>query len=76
MRLVADEDSETVADMAVDTIEAIPRHGSVAIDDLARAGKGDVLIAMTCKPFRTEVVEAVEIARAQGEAATKTAMAR
>lgn len=55
-----------LADMAVDTIEAIPRHGSVAIDDLARAGKGDVLIAMTCKPFRTEVVEAVEIARTQG----------
>ena len=55
-----------LADMAVDTIEAIPRHGSVAIDDLARAGKGDVLIAMTCKPFRTEVVEAVEVARKQG----------
>ncbi len=54
-----------LADMAVDTIDAIPRHGSVAIDDLARAGKGDVLIAMTCKPFRTEVVEAVEIARKQ-----------
>lgn len=55
-----------LADMAIDTIEAIPRHGSVAIDDLARAGIGDVLIAMTCKPFRAEVVEAVEIARAQG----------
>ena len=42
-----------LADMAVDTIEAIPRHGSVAADDLARAGKGDVLIAMTCKPYRS-----------------------
>ena len=55
-----------LADMAVDTIEAIPRHGSVAVDDLARAGREDVLIAMTCKPYRTEVVEAVELARQQG----------
>ncbi len=55
-----------LADMAVDTIEAIPRHGSVAVDDLARAGRGDVLIAMTCKPYRTEVVEAVALARQQG----------
>lgn len=55
-----------LAGMAVDTIEAIPRHGSVAIDDLARAGNGDVLIAITCKPYRTEIVEAVEIAREQG----------
>ena len=55
-----------LANMAVDTIEAIPRHGSVAIDDLARAGKGDVLIAMTCKPYRTEVVEAVALASAAG----------
>jgi len=55
-----------LADMAVDTIEAIPRHGSVAIDDLARAGKDDVLIAITCKPYRTEVVEAVALARQQG----------
>ncbi len=55
-----------LADMAVDTIEAIPRHGSVAADDLARAGPNDVLIAMTCKPYRTEVVDAVALARQQG----------
>lgn len=55
-----------LADMAVDTIEAIPRPGSVAIDDLARAASGDVLIAITCKPYRSEVVEAVALARAQG----------
>ncbi len=55
-----------LADMAVDTIEAIPRYGSVALDDLARAKAGDVLIAITCKPYRTEVVEAVELARAEG----------
>lgn len=55
-----------LADMAVDTIEAIPRHGSVATDDLARACEGDVLIAMTCKPYRAEVVDAVALARQQG----------
>jgi DNA-binding MurR/RpiR family transcriptional regulator len=44
----------------------IPRMGSVAVDDLARADKRDVLIAMTCKPYRTEVIEAVEVAREQG----------
>lgn len=55
-----------LADMAVDTIEAIPRYGSVAADDLARAEAGDVLIAITCKPYRTEVIEAVELARDEG----------
>ena len=55
-----------LADMAVDTVESIPRTGSTAIDDLARAGQGDVLLAMTCKPYRTEVIEAVALARQQG----------
>ena len=55
-----------LAGMAVDTIEAIPRPGSLAIDDIARAGKDDVLLAMTFKPYRSEVVEAVEVARDQG----------
>lgn len=45
---------------------AIPRMGSTAVDDLARADAQDVLIAITCKPYRTEVVEAVNIAREQG----------
>ena len=55
-----------LAGMAMDRIEAIPRPGSVAVDDLSRAGEGDVLIAMTFKPYRTEVVDAVDIARSQG----------
>jgi hypothetical protein len=38
---------------------AIPRPGSTATDDLAWADSRDVLIAMTCRPYRTEVVEAV-----------------
>jgi DNA-binding MurR/RpiR family transcriptional regulator len=45
---------------------AIPRPGSTPVDDLAWADKRDVLIAITCKPYRTEVVEAVKIAREQG----------
>jgi DNA-binding MurR/RpiR family transcriptional regulator len=45
---------------------AIPKPGSVATDDLAWADSRDVLIAMTCRPYRTEVIEAVGIAREQG----------
>lgn len=46
--------------------EAIPREGSTATDDLAWADRQDVLIAITCKPYRTEVVDAVKLARQQG----------
>jgi len=46
--------------------QAIPKNGSNSIDDLAWADKRDVLIAMTCKPFRTEVVNAVRLAKEQG----------
>ena len=42
------------------------RAGSTPVDDLAWADGRDVLIAVTCKPYRSEVVEAVSIARAQG----------
>lgn len=44
----------------------VPKAGSTALDDLAWANEQDVLIAITCKPYRTEVVEAVKIAREQG----------
>lgn len=53
------------AGLAFDTVTAIPQAGSLPIDDLARAGPGDVLIAMTFKPWRREVVGAVEAARAE-----------
>ncbi len=55
-----------LADMARDNVAAIPKRGGSAIDDLARAGGGDVLVAMTFKPFRSEVVRAVEAASRQG----------
>lgn len=45
---------------------AIPRMGSVATDDLAFADQRDVLIAITCKPYRTEVIDALAVAREQG----------
>ena len=45
---------------------AIPRPGNTALDDLAFAGPQDVLIAMTSKPYRTEVIDAVHVAREQG----------
>jgi len=55
-----------LASMAVDNITAIPRNGSLAIDDLVRAGSKDVLLAMTFKPYRNEVLEAVALAKQQG----------
>lgn len=55
-----------LASTGMKQFHAIPRPGSVATDDLAWADERDVLIAMTCRPFRTEVIEAVRIAREQG----------
>jgi DNA-binding MurR/RpiR family transcriptional regulator len=55
-----------LARMALDTVEAIPREGSLPIDDLARSDERDVLLAMTFRPYRTEVVEAAQSAVDQG----------
>jgi DNA-binding MurR/RpiR family transcriptional regulator len=55
-----------LASTGMEQFHAIPRPGSTAVDDLARADNRDVLIAMTSKPYRTEVVEAVRMAREQG----------
>ena len=41
---------------------AIPKAGSTAVDDMAWADERDVLIAMTMRPYRREVVEAVNMA--------------
>jgi len=54
--------------MALDTVVAVPRDGSLPIDDVAKAGPEDVLVALTFKPYRSEVVDAVSCARAQGAA--------
>lgn len=55
-----------LADMALGNVEAIPRLGSMALDEVGRLGKGDVLLAMTFKPYRREVVEAVVEAKRSG----------
>jgi len=55
-----------LAGMALDNVRAVPRDGDIPIDNLARAGAGDVLVAMTFKPYRREVVEAVAAAADQG----------
>lgn len=55
-----------LAGMAGLPIEPIPRFGSLAIDDLAHADTRDVMIAITFKPYRQEVVSAVAQAKAQG----------
>ena len=55
-----------LADMAVDTVQAIPREGGLAVDEIVRADERDVLLAMTFKPYRADVVEVVELARRQG----------
>lgn len=44
---------------------AIPRPGSTPTDDLAWADNRDVLIAMSMRPYRSEVVAAIEVAREQ-----------
>jgi len=45
---------------------AIPRPGSTPTDDLAWADNRDVMIAMSMRPYRSEVVAAIEVAREQG----------
>ncbi len=55
-----------LASTGMEGFHAIPRLGSAALDDLAGADGGDALIAITCRPYRSEVVAAVEVARKQG----------
>jgi DNA-binding MurR/RpiR family transcriptional regulator len=50
-----------VASMAVDNVTAIPVIG-LAIDDVVRMDERDALIAMTFRPYRAEVVDAVRLA--------------
>ncbi|MEL7397842.1 MAG: MurR/RpiR family transcriptional regulator [Pseudomonadota bacterium] len=54
-----------LASTGMKQFHAIPRPGSTAVDDLAWADERDVLVAMTCRPYRTEVIDAVRLAREQ-----------
>ena len=55
-----------LASTGMTRFHAIPRPGSVPVDDIAWADENDVLIAITCNPYRQEVVEAVQVAKEQG----------
>ncbi|MEM7074579.1 MAG: MurR/RpiR family transcriptional regulator [Pseudomonadota bacterium] len=55
-----------LASTGMANFHTIPRPGSTATDDLAWADNRDVLIAITCKPYRVEIVEAVTLAKEQG----------
>jgi len=44
----------------------IPQHGSLPIDDLVAITADDVLVTMTFRPYRAEVVELTRYAREQG----------
>ena len=48
------------------SFQPIPNAGTTAIDELAWSDARDVLIAMTIRPYRSEVVAAVRVAREQG----------
>ena len=55
-----------LASTGMTQFHAIPRPGSTPVDDLAWADGRDVLIAMSMRPYRSEVVAALEVAREQG----------
>ena len=55
-----------LASTGMTEFHAIPRPGSTPVDDLAWADEQDVLIAITCHPYRTEVIDAIKLARLQG----------
>lgn len=55
-----------LASTGMTQFHAVPRPGSTAVDDLAWADERDVLIAMTSRPYRAEVIAAIEVAREQG----------
>jgi DNA-binding MurR/RpiR family transcriptional regulator len=52
-----------IARMGLDNLVQVPHQGNLPIDDIARIGRGDVLLAMTFGPYRREVVDAVRLAK-------------
>ncbi len=55
-----------VARMIREHFILIPRHGSLAMDDMLHAGAGDLLFCMTFQPYRTDVLETMRFAKGQG----------
>lgn len=55
-----------LASTGMTQFHSIPRAGSTAVDDLAWADQRDVLIVMSMRPYRSEILEALAIAQEQG----------
>ncbi len=55
-----------VAAMIGADAHAIPGAGRLPVDDIGELGEGDVLVAMTFAPYRTEIVEATTFAAERG----------
>jgi DNA-binding MurR/RpiR family transcriptional regulator len=55
-----------LASLAMERVYAIPSPGGTARSDLAHGNAEDVLIAMTFKPYRTDVLDAVAAAKQIG----------
>lgn len=55
-----------LASIGLSNFHAIPRPGMTSVDDLTSADSRDVLIAITSRPYRSEVVTATQFARQQG----------
>jgi DNA-binding MurR/RpiR family transcriptional regulator len=55
-----------VARMISESFILIPRHGSLAMDDLVNIREKDLLLCMTFQPYRTDVLEALRYAKDQG----------
>ncbi|WP_234455066.1 MurR/RpiR family transcriptional regulator [Thermohalobaculum xanthum] len=52
--------------MAIDSVRILPNGGTLPVDGLSRADGDDLLVAVTFRPYRSEVVDAVEAARMRG----------
>lgn len=52
--------------MAIENLLQVPRQGNLPIDDIARIGREDVMLAMTFAPYRTDVVAAAKLAKRRG----------
>lgn len=55
-----------LASTGMTQFHSIPRAGSTAVDDLAWADQRDVLIVMSMRPYRSEILDALAIAQEQG----------
>lgn len=54
-----------VGRMALENLMLLPNQGSLPVDDVARIGKGDVMVVMSFNPYRSEVLQAAQIAKRQ-----------